>query len=81
METAQIKLELFRYIDKLNENKLFQLYDFLVQETGKTKKDFWLMLSEWDRNDIELGIQDLENGKKRDFFKYFDRQDRDNYYS
>ncbi|RLD69078.1 MAG: hypothetical protein DRI95_01165 [Bacteroidetes bacterium] len=73
METAQIKLELFRYIDKLNENKLVQLYDFLVQETDKQKKDFWLMLSEWDRNDIELGIQDLENGKKRDFFEYFEQ--------
>ena len=73
METAQIKLELFRYIDKLNENKLIQLYDFLVQETDNKKKDFWLMLTEWQRNDIELGIQDLENGKKRDFFEYFEQ--------
>ena len=73
METAQIKLELFRYIDKLNENKLIQLYDFLVQETDNKKKDFWLMLTEWQRNDIELGIQDLEKGKKKDFFEYFEQ--------
>ncbi len=73
METAQIKLELFRYIDKLNENKLFQLYEFLVQETESKKKDFWLMLSEWEKNDIELGIGDLDSGKKRDFFEYFEQ--------
>ena len=73
METAQIKLELFRYIDQLNENKLFRLYDFLVLETENKKKDFWLMLSEWEKNDIELGIHDLENGKKKDFFEYFEQ--------
>ena len=44
-----------------------------VNETDKQKKDFWLMLSEWEKNDIELGIQDLEKGKKRDFFKYIEQ--------
>ena len=73
METAQIKLELFRYIDQLNENKLFRLYNFLVHEAENKRKDFWLMLSEWEKNDIELGIHDLENGKKKDFFEYFEQ--------
>ena len=72
METAQIKLELFRYIDKLNDTKLTRLYDFLVLGS-ENRNDFWHMLSDWEKNDIESGIQDLENGKKRDFFEYFEQ--------
>ena len=29
--------------------------------------DFWQTLSDWQKNDIEAGLKDLEEGKKRSF--------------
>jgi hypothetical protein len=66
MQTAEIKLEIFRYIDSLDTTKLIQVYDFLIKKKV-TKKDFWDELNEWQKHDIELGLQDLEQGKKYDF--------------
>ncbi len=66
MQTAEIKLEIFRYVDSLDTTKLLQVYDFLVKKKI-AKKDFWEKLNEWQKNDIELGLQDLENGEKYDF--------------
>ena len=69
METAQVKLELFRFIDTINENNLMQLYDSLIVEKNK-EQDFWLKLSAWEKQDIETGIDDLNNGRKSDFFEF-----------
>lgn len=66
MKTAQIKLELFRFIDNLNENILMQLYKNLIISKEKDI-DFWDTLNEWQKKDIEEGIADLDNGKKKDF--------------
>ena len=66
MQTSEIKLEIFRYIDSLDNTKLRQVYDFLVKKDKKS--DFWNELNEWQKNDIEKGLQDLEQGKKYDFY-------------
>jgi len=66
MQAAEIKLEIFRYVDSLDTIKLNQVYDFLVKKKI-TKSDFWLELNEWQKHDIELGLMDLEQGKKYDF--------------
>ncbi|NOX46119.1 MAG: hypothetical protein GXO89_03980 [Chlorobi bacterium] len=69
MEAAEIKLELFRYIDSLGENKLLQFYQHLIQNTHKNETDFWITLNEWQRNDIEAGLTDLKHGRKQSFDK------------
>lgn len=66
MQAAEIKLEIFRYIDGLDTIRLKKVYDFLVKKKI-TKSDFWIELNEWQKQDIELGLQDLEDGKKYDF--------------
>jgi len=41
----QLKLELIRYIDNLNESRLMQLYKHLIRPADKNQ-DFWLSLTE-----------------------------------
>jgi hypothetical protein len=66
MNTAQIKLALFREIDGLEQNKLSQLYNYLVKKTNKSA-DFWNELSAAQEADVEAGIADLNKGKKKNF--------------
>ncbi len=68
MNTSEIKLELFRKIDMLEESRLVELYNFLVKKTPN-KQDFWKELSEAQKTDIEAGLTDLSKGKKKDFNK------------
>ena len=71
MQIAEVKLELFRYIDNLEKNKLLQIYKYLIMKnTHETETDFWTTLSEWQKNDIEAGLADLEQGKKRSFDEF-----------
>jgi hypothetical protein len=61
---SEIKLELFRYIDNLTIEKLEQFYNLLIvkhQENEST--DFWESLSDWEKNDINAGISDIDNGR------------------
>ena len=67
MQISEVKLELFRYIDNLEKNKLLQIHKYLIQNTYETETDFWTTLNEWQKNDIEAGLTDLEQGKKRSF--------------
>ena len=67
MEAAEIKLELFRYIDNLGESKLLQFYKHFIQNTHET--DFWNTLNEWQKKDIEAGLTDLKQGRKQRFDK------------
>ncbi len=66
MTIAQLKLELFREIDNLDNRKLKQLYNYLVSKS-KQSSDFWNELSASQKADIEEGIKDLEKGKKKNF--------------
>jgi len=38
-----------------------------MKNTSETETDFWTSLNEWQKNDIEAGIADFEQGKKRSF--------------
>ena len=69
MQISEVKLELFRYIDNLEKNKLLQIHKYLIQNTYDMETDFWTTLNEWQKNDIETGLADLEQGKKRSFDK------------
>lgn len=68
MQIPEVKLELFRYIDNLENSKLLQIYEHLVMKnTYGTETDFWTTLNEWQIKDVEEGLNDLEQGKKRSF--------------
>jgi hypothetical protein len=67
MSTSEIKIELFRFIDKLNERRLVQLYNYFVGKKASKDDDFWELLSDWEKEDIDAGLKDLKNGKKKDF--------------
>ncbi len=66
---SEIKLELFRFIDNLSARKLQDLYNFFIaNKPGKTD-DFWSLLSDWERDDINAGIRDLNGGKHKQISK------------
>jgi hypothetical protein len=68
MQIPEVKLELFRYIDNLNNEELLQIYNSLITRNyNKEKVDFWDTLNEWQKNDIQAGLDDLSEGKKRSF--------------
>ena len=73
MQTSEIKLELFRYIDSLDTSRLTVIYNQLISRKPKKETDFWNTLNEWQKNDIELGIGDLENGNKLNFDKFMQK--------
>ncbi len=70
MQTAEIKLEIFRYIDNLDVSKLQKFYNLLFVNSQGNDIDFWNALNEWQKNDIELGISDLEKGEKQNFDEF-----------
>ena len=63
INTSEIKLQLFRFIDTQPENRLQQFYNLLILNQEEQKTDFWDLLSDWEKEDINAGISDLENGK------------------
>ena len=67
MSTAEIKIELFRQIDKLDENSLIKFYNYFLKNIKKKDSDFWNELSEEQQVDINSGLDDLSKGKKKDF--------------
>ena len=67
MQTSEIKLEIFRYIDNLEISKLTQIYNLIISNNQQLDVDFWNTLNEWQKNDIELGLTDLKQGNKRNF--------------
>jgi hypothetical protein len=69
MSTAEIKIELFRQIDKLDESSLIKFYNYFVKNIKRKNTDFWNELSAEQQEDINSGLEDLNKGKKKDFFK------------
>ncbi len=70
MQTSEIKLELFRYIDSLDTSSLIVIYNQLISKKQEKETDFWNTLNEWQKNDIELGIADIEEGNKQNFDEF-----------
>jgi len=63
VNTSELKLQLFRFIDTLPENRLQKFYNLLILNQEEQSSDFWDLLSDWEKEDINAGISDLENGK------------------
>lgn len=54
------KIELFRYIDNLSNESVKSFHDYFVKSDGK---DFWDLLNDWQKDDIEAGLKDLKDHK------------------
>ena len=63
---SEIKLELFRFIDNLSDNKLRDFYNFFIAKQPEKTEDFWNLLSDWEKEDINAGIRDLNIGKHKE---------------
>jgi len=61
--SSELKLQLFRFIDTLPQNKLQRFYNLLILNQEHGMNDFWDFLSDWEKDDIQAGISDLENGR------------------
>ena len=70
MNSAEIKIDLFRKLDALKENRLEEAYGMLLNYiNGKNELDDWQNLTKEQKNAIRLGIEQLDNGKGREHKK------------
>ena len=66
MNTAEIKIELFRKLDSLKENRLEEAYGVLLNFiNSRNEIDEWQNLSLEQQNAIQLGIDKLNKGEGR----------------
>ena len=60
MSTSELKYNLFKAIDSINDNKaLKDIYSFISK---KTKTDFWDTLTDTQRDEINAALKDLDAG-------------------
>lgn len=66
MNTAEIKIDLFRKLDSLKGNRLEEAYGVLLNFiNSRNEIDEWQNLSMEQQNAIELGIEQLDRGEGR----------------
>jgi len=66
MNTAEIKMDLFRKIDSLKGRNLQEAYGLLLNYiSGNHALDEWENLTLEQQNAIREGIQELDNGEGR----------------
>ena len=61
MDIESSKLELVKLIVNINNQKII---DKLLKVLKSEQEDFWLELSEQERQEIKLGISQLESGQR-----------------
>jgi len=70
MNSAEIKIDLFRKLDSLKGNRLEEAYGMLLNYiNGKNELDDWQSLTKEQQNAIKLGIKQLDNGEGREHKK------------
>ncbi len=66
MNTAEIKIDLFRKLDSLKGNRLEEAYGVLLNFiNSRNEIDEWQNLSMEQQNAIQLGIEQLDRGEGR----------------
>jgi hypothetical protein len=60
MDIQSKKIELIQWLTSLNDSSII---DELMKLRKKEAKDWWLELSNQEKDSIEKGIRDAENGK------------------
>lgn len=64
MNSAEIKIELFRKLDSLKGNQLEEAYGILLNYINGNKKiEDWQDLTQEQQDAIKLGIKQLDNGE------------------
>jgi len=64
MNSAEIKIDLFRKLDSLKGNRLEEAYNILLNYINeKNEIDDWKNLTQEQQNAIRHGIKQLDNGE------------------
>ncbi len=66
MNIAVKKIELIEWLSKVQDEKLIKKVEGLRMEA---EADWWDRLTAEQQEDIEAGVADLEEGRKKDFKK------------
>lgn len=81
MSTAEFNLlreELSKWVGSLNDSNLLHLLNSIKLSRGSSNGDWWDSLSEQEKNNIKLGLKDLEEGNtisSENFWKELDSND------
>lgn len=74
-EYNSTRQELIQWINSLNDASLLNLLNSIRMSRKKDEKDWWEGLSISEKENIDLGIKDLNEGRiisSEDFWKRFD---------
>ena len=63
MSTAELKSNLHKLIDKVEDSKILNITYLLLSKTEKGTKDWWDTISAKEKAAIEKGLKDIEKGK------------------
>jgi hypothetical protein len=64
MENLEIKTDLYRLIDSVNDLKVLEAMKVLLK-SQVDEKDFWDYLPEQQKRSIERGLEQAENGETK----------------
>ncbi len=62
MGLEAIKLELIAWLSKLEDQDTIE-YLKVVKDTQETQRDWWIDLTEYQKQGIERGIKDIKEGR------------------
>ncbi len=74
-EYNSTRQELIKWINSVNDTSLLNLLNSIRMSRKKDDKDWWDGLSKSEKENIDLGIKDLNEGRtisSEDFWKRFD---------
>jgi hypothetical protein len=74
MSTIELKSTLHSLIDNIHYDGVLQAYVLLLSREAKPEDDFWDKLDVPTKAAIDEGIQDLDAGRKTDFFHFMKGQ-------
>ena len=74
MSTIELKSTLHTLIDSIDDNGVLQAYVLLLSREAKPEVDFWDSLDVPTKAAIEEGVEDLNAGRKTDFFQFMKQQ-------
>ena len=66
MNTAELKIDIFKKLDSLKENRLEEAYGILLNFINKNADiDEWDILTPEQQSAIKFGVDQLDNGEGR----------------
>ncbi len=71
MSTVELKSSLHHLIDLIDDDAVLQAYVTLLSREVNHQKDFWDELTEDQKQKIDRGLADLNEGKKKSLSEVF----------